>query len=209
MKKSLTLTITRTVYDQWSLSQCPTIQFTTGKKTDTPFTQQLPHSNSSFAKCPISHPHFPIYIGIVSILTSVTGAMESLHVYSLICGLVPGCSGCWGLSSQLILLFFLQGCNPLQLLQFFSSIFPWDPSGWSSGWLRVSIYVFVRHVKIFLGDCYIKHLSGSASWYQSQCLCLMSADGKVPQIGQSLGGLSFSLCSTQSLYFLQTETILG
>jgi hypothetical protein len=37
----------------------------------------------------------------------------SLHVYSLVGGLVPGSSG-W-----LILLFFLWGCKPLQLLQSF------------------------------------------------------------------------------------------
>jgi hypothetical protein len=40
----------------------------------------------------------------------------SLHVYSLVGGLVPGSS--WG-SGWLILLFFLWGCKPLKLLQSF------------------------------------------------------------------------------------------
>jgi hypothetical protein len=46
-----------------------------------------------------------------------------LHVYYLAGGLVPGCSGGRGevgeVSGWLILLFFLWGCKPLQLLQFF------------------------------------------------------------------------------------------
>jgi hypothetical protein len=42
----------------------------------------------------------------------------SLHVYSLVCGLVPGDSGG---SDWLILLFFLWGCKLLQLLQSFKS----------------------------------------------------------------------------------------
>jgi hypothetical protein len=41
---------------------------------------------------------------------------ESLHVYSLIGGLVPGSSR---VSGWFILLFLLWGCNPLQLLQSF------------------------------------------------------------------------------------------
>jgi hypothetical protein len=40
----------------------------------------------------------------------------SLHVYSLVGVLVPGSSAGNGL---LILLFFLWGCKPLKLLQFF------------------------------------------------------------------------------------------
>ena len=40
----------------------------------------------------------------------------SLHVYSLIGGLVPGSSGVYG---WLIMLFFLWGCKPLQLQQSF------------------------------------------------------------------------------------------
>ena len=42
----------------------------------------------------------------------------SLHVYSLVGGLFPGSSGVGG-SSWLILLFFLLGCKPLQLLHSF------------------------------------------------------------------------------------------
>jgi len=40
----------------------------------------------------------------------------SLHGYSLVGGLIPGSSGC---SGWLMLLFFLWGCKPLQLLQSF------------------------------------------------------------------------------------------
>jgi hypothetical protein len=41
---------------------------------------------------------------------------ESLLVYSLVGGLVPGSSGCTG---WFILLFLLWGCKPLQLLESF------------------------------------------------------------------------------------------
>jgi hypothetical protein len=43
-------------------------------------------------------------------------AILCYHMYSYVDGLVPGSS--WG-SGWLILLFFLWGCNPLQLLQSF------------------------------------------------------------------------------------------
>jgi hypothetical protein len=56
----------------------------------------------------------------------------SLHVYSLVGGLVPGSSGG---SGWLILLFFLWGCKPLQLLQFFLWLLHWGPCAQSNGWL--------------------------------------------------------------------------
>ena len=46
----------------------------------------------------------------------------SLHVHSLVGGLVPGSSGGSGF---LILLFFLWSCKPLQLLQSFPKCLPW------------------------------------------------------------------------------------
>jgi hypothetical protein len=48
----------------------------------------------------------------------------SLHVYSLVGGLVPG--SCWG-TGWFILLFLLWGCKPLQLLGSFSSSSIGDP----------------------------------------------------------------------------------
>jgi hypothetical protein len=49
---------------------------------------------------------------------------KSLHVYSVVDGLVPGSSEG---SGWLILLFFLWGCKPLQLLQSFLSLLHWWP----------------------------------------------------------------------------------
>jgi hypothetical protein len=48
----------------------------------------------------------------------------SLHVYSLVDGLVPGSSegSVWW-----ILLFFLRGCKPFQLLQSFPYLLHWGP----------------------------------------------------------------------------------
>jgi len=63
-----------------------------------------------------------------------------LHVYSLVGGLVPGSS--WG-SGWLILLFFLWGCKPLQLLQSFLQLFHWWPHAQSNDWLWVLASVFV------------------------------------------------------------------
>jgi hypothetical protein len=54
-----------------------------------------------------------------------------LHVYSLAGGLVPG--KFW--SGWVILLFFLWGCKPLQLLQTFLKLLHWRPHAQSSGWL--------------------------------------------------------------------------
>jgi hypothetical protein len=47
----------------------------------------------------------------------------------------------------------------------------------------------------FSRDSYTRLLSASASWHQQECLGLVSADGMDPQVGQSLDGLSYSLCS--------------
>ena len=60
----------------------------------------------------------------IAILCYICGwSHGSLHVYSLICGLVPGSSGVGG-SGWLILMFLLWGCKPLQLPQFFFSLTP-------------------------------------------------------------------------------------
>ena len=65
---------------------------------------------------------------------------ESLHVYSLVSGLV---SGSLRQSGQLIL-FFLQGCNPLQLLQSFPQFFYWDLQAHPDGWLLASASLLVK-----------------------------------------------------------------
>jgi hypothetical protein len=50
-------------------------------------------------------------------------SLESLHVYSLVGGLVPGSSGDTG---WFILLFLLWGCKPLQLLGSFLWLLHWN-----------------------------------------------------------------------------------
>jgi hypothetical protein len=56
----------------------------------------------------------------------------SLHVYSLVGGLVPG--NIRG-SGWLILLVFLQGCNSIHLLQFFLYLLHWGSWTWSDSWI--------------------------------------------------------------------------
>jgi hypothetical protein len=114
----------------------------------------------------------------------------SLHVYPLVCGLVPGSSGGTG---WLILLFFLRGCKPLQLLCPFSS---------SS---------MVNHVLIPMDGCehhFCKALALAKplrrELYQAPVSKHLLASTKVsgfltiygmdPQVEQSLDGLSFSFC---------------
>jgi hypothetical protein len=50
--------------------------------------------------------------------------------------------------------------------------------------------------RAFSGDSWTRFLSESTSWYQQLYLGLISAFGMDAQVGQSLDGLSFSLCST-------------
>ena len=73
----------------------------------------------------------------------------SLHVYSLIGGLFPESSG----GSGWLILFFLWGCKPLQLL------------AQSNGWLWASTSVFVRLRQSLPGDGHIGLLSASNSWH--------------------------------------------
>jgi hypothetical protein len=76
--------------------------------------------------------------------------------------LVPGSSAgfCWW-----ILLFFLWGSKPLQLLQSFFQLLHWGPLAQSNGWLRASISVFVWLWQTLSGDSYIRLLSASTSWH--------------------------------------------
>jgi hypothetical protein len=83
----------------------------------------------------------------------------SLHTYSLFGSLVPGNSG---RSGWLILLFFLWGCKPLQLLQYFLYLLHWGPH-WGP---HVQSMVGCEHLTLFVrlwqslwGDSYIRLLS--------------------------------------------------
>ena len=73
---------------------------------------------------------------------------------------------------------------------------PLGSSTQSKGWLQVSTSVLVRIRQSLSGDSYFRCLSANTSWHQQQCLGLVSAYGMDPQVGQSLDGFSFSLCST-------------
>jgi hypothetical protein len=84
------------------------------------------------------------------------------HVYSLIGGLVPGRFFLGGRGSDwLILLFFLWGCKPLQLLQFFSYLLHWVPHAHSDGWLWEATSIFVRLWQSLSVDSYIRLLAVS------------------------------------------------
>ena len=74
-------------------------------------------------------------------------------MYFLVGGLVPGISGG---SAWLILLFFLWGCKPLQLLQSFPSLLYWGPTAQSNDWLPASASLFVSLYQSLSGDSYIR-----------------------------------------------------
>jgi hypothetical protein len=97
----------------------------------------------------------------------------SLHVYSLVDGLVSGSSGGTG---WLILLFLLWGCKTLQLLGS-------GPCAQSNGWLRSSTSVFVRHWQSLSEDSNIRLLSASTCWHLQYCLDLVTVYGMDPQVG--------------------------
>ena len=59
-----------------------------------------------------------------------------------------------------------------------------------------STSVFVKHWQILSGGSHNRILSASTCWHPQQCLGLVMVYGMDPQVGQSLDGLSFSLCST-------------
>jgi hypothetical protein len=82
----------------------------------------------------------------------------SLHVYSLVGGLVLESSG---ESGWLILLFFLWGCKLLHLLQSFLQLLHCGPRAQSNGWLWASTSVVVRLWQGLSGDSYIQLLSSS------------------------------------------------
>jgi hypothetical protein len=108
---------------------------------------------------------------------------EWLHVYSLVGGLVLGSSE---VSGRLVLLFFLWGCKPLQLHQSSPKLLHWSPHTQSKGWQQASISVLALRRQLYQAPV-SKHFLASA---------IVSVHGMDPQVGQSLDGISFSLCST-------------
>jgi hypothetical protein len=119
----------------------------------------------------------------------------SLHVYSLVGGLVPGSLvGIW-------LLHMVVPSMGLQIPSAPSVLSLALPLGTlcSVQWFVVSIHFCI--CEILSGDSYIRLLSASTCWHPQYCLGLVSAYGMDPQVGQSLDGLSFSLCSKWKDHF--------
>ena len=126
-----------------------------------------------------------------AILCNICGwGYETLYVYSLVGVLFPGSSGGCGC---FILLFLLWVCKPFSSLRPFSSSSIGNPV--SNINLRASTSVFIRYWQSLSGDSYIRRLSASTCWHQQYCLGLVTVYGMYTQVGQSLDGLSFSLCS--------------
>jgi hypothetical protein len=69
----------------------------------------------------------------------------------------------------LILLFFLWGYKPLQLLQSFLQNLHWGSHAMSNGWLQASASVYVRIWQSLPGDNYIRFLSACTSWHPQYC----------------------------------------
>jgi hypothetical protein len=92
--------------------------------------------------------------------TYTAGAMgPSLHVYSLVDGLVSGTSGGILLVDNVVL------PMGLQTLSTPSVLFHWGLHAQSNGWLWASASVFVSHWQSLSGDSYIRLLSASTFWH--------------------------------------------
>jgi len=124
----------------------------------------------------------------------------SPHEYSLVGGLVSGSSG---VSGWLIMLFFLWVANPFSFFSPFSNSSIGDPV--LSPMMQSSAYVLVRLWHSLSRNSWISILSASSSWHPQYCLSLVTVYGLDPQVGQSLVGLSFSLCSTLCLQISSYE----
>jgi hypothetical protein len=83
-------------------------------------------------------------------------SLGSLHVYSLVSGLVPGSSG-W--SRWLILMFILWVANLFSSFSPFSNSSIGDPHSQSNGWLWASASVFIRLWQSLSENSYIRLLS--------------------------------------------------
>ena len=88
----------------------------------------------------------------------------SLHVYSLVSGLVLGSSGgaVW-LVDIVVLPMELQTPSAPSVL---SQLLHWGPRAQSNGWLQTFTSVLVRLWQGLSGDSHRRLLSGSASWHQ-------------------------------------------
>ena len=121
----------------------------------------------------------------------------SLHVYSSVGGPV---SGSLRESGQLTLLLPPWGCKTPQLLQSLLQLLPQGLCSQSNGWLQSSASLFVRLWQSLSGDSHTRLLSANTSWHPQQCLGLVTVYGMDLQVGQSLDGLSFRLCSTLYIF---------
>jgi hypothetical protein len=138
-----------------------------------------PHSNKnrSFHWCP-TRPSSATY--------PAGWSHGTLHVYFLVGCPVPGSSGglvswhCWV-------------CNPPQLLHSLLQFLHWGPHAQSNAWLSASTSVFVRLWQSLSVDSNIRLLSASTSRHPREHPGLVT-------VGQSLNGLTFSLCSTLCLH---------
>jgi hypothetical protein len=73
-------------------------------------------------------------------------------------------------------------------------------------WLAANIASeFVRLWQGHSGDSHIRLLSACTSWYPQYCLALVTVYGMSPQVGESLDGLSFSLCFTLYVHICSHE----
>ena len=116
----------------------------------------------------------------------------SLHVYSLVGGLVPGRS--WG-SGWLILLFFDGVANHFSSFSPLSNSSTGDPIGdWLAARFRLCTCQVLAETLRRQDSC-IRLLSACTSCHPQYRLHLVTVYGMDPQVGQSLDGLSFSLCS--------------
>jgi hypothetical protein len=77
-----------------------------------------------------------------------------------------------------------------------------DPCAQSNGWLQASTSVFVRFWQSLSGDSHIRLPSASTTQHPQYRPGLVTVYGMDPQVGQSLDGLSYSLCSTFFFFFV-------
>jgi hypothetical protein len=115
-------------------------------------------------------PFLPLMLDKAIVCYTCSWSNRSLHVYSLVGGLV-----CWSFweTGWLILLFFLWGCKPLQLLQ----SFPLTPplrSPCSVQWLATCVHICI-------GQALVEPPRGQL--YQAPVSKRFLASAKVPEFG--------------------------
>jgi hypothetical protein len=124
--------------------------------------------------------------------------MSPTMCLSLVGDLAPGSSGGWVLVSSYFCSSY-GAANPFSSLGPFSSSFIGDcVLSPMVSCVDTPLY-FVRHWWSISGDSHNRHLSVSTCWHPQKCLGLVIVYGMDPQVGQSLDGHSFSLCSTLCL----------